>query len=106
MKHRNMWASIMIMCGLIILAGILFTIWFSIRSEKHEAHESITAESKEVEKLIIPCTEGSLEITDSNGVVLFEYEGDIVIENDGSNGYPIDIHVTIPSLEVENDLQE
>lgn len=43
------------------------------------------------------CTYGYLTVFDYAGVTHFQYGGEIIIENDGSNGEPINIQIYIPN---------
>ena len=57
----------------------------------------------EAEPLVIdiqePCTSGDLTIRDPQGNTYFQYTGAINIVNNGRNGEPIDISVTLPGTE-------
>lgn len=112
--RRNSWVDSIVRLGIIIiLIGIMISIYEFIEYCTQEAANQSVEEYKqcqEPEDLVInttqPCAEGYLTVFDHEGVTHFQYEGEIIIENDGSNGEPINIQIYIPNKGPSYQLEE
>ena len=95
-------------CLLIANAAVIVLNCYSHWNQKEAVKEY--KESQEAEDLVIdvpePCTEGYLTVSDYAGVTHFQYEGEIIIENDGLNGEPINIQIHIPNEDPAYQLEE
>lgn len=64
------------------------------------AKEKEVEQTEQTEPLVIetvqPMTEGVLTIVDGEGGLFYQYQGEIRIINDGKNGQPIEIFITLP----------
>ena len=64
------------------------------------AKEKEVEQTEQAEPLVIetvqPMTEGVLTIVDGEGGLFYQYQGEIRIINDGKNGQPIEIFITLP----------
>lgn len=112
--RRNSWVKSIVTFGIIIvLIGIMISIYGFIEYCTQKAANQAVEEYKqcqEPEDLVInttqPCAEGYLTVFDHAGVTHFQYEGEIIIENDGSNGEPINIQIYIPNENPSYQLEE
>ena len=103
MKHRKWYEPIMLVGIIIIVVGIFTTVLNNYLDHASEENQKKSVEeykqSQEAEDIVInipePCTEGYLTVFDSEGVTHSQYSGDILIENDGTNGRPIEIYVYV-----------
>lgn len=95
-------------CLLIVNAAVIVLNCYFHWNQKEAVKEY--KESQEAEALVIdvtePCTEGYLTVSDYAGVTHFQYEGEIIIENDGLNGEPINIQIHIPNEDPAYQLEE
>lgn len=106
MKKRNVLIPIVVVSAVIILVGILFSIWFGFRSDMKDKSIEDDNINQESEEVVTPCSTGYLTVFDYQGVTHFQYEGEIVIENDGSNGEPINIQIYIPPTDPAYDIED
>ena len=112
--RRNSWVESIVRLGIIIvLIVILISIYGFIEYCTQKASNQAVEEYKqcqEPEDLVInitqPCSEGYLTVFDYEGVTHFQYEGEIIIENDGSNGEPINIQIYIPNEDPSYKLED
>lgn len=110
--RRNSWVKFIVTFGIIIvLIGIMISIYGFIEYCTQKAADQAVEEykqSQEPKDLVTtqPCAEGYLTVFDYAGVTHFQYEGEIIIENDGSNGEPINIQIYIPNEAPSYKLEE
>jgi len=112
--RRHDWVKSTFTFGIIIvLIGIMISIYGFIEYCTQKAADQAVEEykqSQEPHDLVIstqqPCAEGYLTVFDYAGVTHFQYEGEIIIENDGSNGEPINIQIYIPNEAPSYKLEE
>lgn len=103
--RRNRWVNSIIVFGIfIILIGVMISIYGFIEYTSQKAADQAVEEykqSQEPEDIVIDtlksCPYGYLTVFDYAGVTHFQYEGEIIIENDGSNGEPINIQIYVPN---------
>lgn len=78
---------------------LMLLIWLRSRSQPPQTDEQVAAimqrERDEAEPLVIetpePATKGSIRVFDYDGCCIYAYYGEIVINNDGTDGKEIDI---------------
>lgn len=112
--RRHSWVKSTSTFGIIIvLIVIMISIYGFIEYCTQKAANQSVEEYKqcqEPEDLVInttqPYAEGYLTVFDYAGVTHFQYEGEIIIENDGSNGEPINIQIYIPNEDPSYKLEE
>lgn len=111
--RRHSWVKSVVTFGIIILLGIMIPIYGFIEYYTQKAADQAVEEykqSQEPQDFVIntqqPCAEGYLTVFDYAGVTHFQYEGEIIIENDGSNGEPINIQIYIPNEAPSYKLEE
>ena len=103
--RRNRWVNSIIVFGIfIILIGVMISIYGFIEYTFQKAADQAVEEykqSQEPEDIVIDtpksCPYGYLTVFDYAGGTHFQYEGEIIIENDGSNGEPINIQIYVPN---------
>lgn len=112
--RRNSWVKSIVTSGIIIvLIGIMISIYGFIEYCTQKAANQAVEEYKQCQEpkdLVTdttqPCAEGYLTVFDYVGVTHFQYEGEIIIENDGSNGEPINIQIYIPNEDPSYQLED
>ena len=112
--RRNSWVKSIVTFGIIIvLIGIMISIYGFLEYSTQKAADQAVEEykqSQEPQDLVIDTTqlgaEGYLTVFDYAGVTHFQYQGEVIIENDGSNGEPINIQIYIPNENPSYQLEE
>ena len=112
--RRHSWVKSIATFGIIIiLIGIMISIYGFLEYCTQKAADQAVEEykqSQERQDLVIntqqPCSDGYLTVFDYAGVTHFQYEGEVIIENDGSNGEPINIQIYIPNDNPSHQLEE
>ena len=107
MNRRNIIMPVFIASAVAFLVGICLNMYLEFDASS-EIYSDVKTddEDDEVEEIITPTSEGYLTVFDYQGVTHFQYEGEIVIENDGSNGEPINIQIYIPPTDPAYDLED
>lgn len=104
MDRRNIIMPVFIASAVAFVVGICLNMYLEFDAS---LRSTLNVESDdEVEEIITPTSEGYLTVFDYQGVTHFQYEGEIVIENDGSNGEPINIQIYIPPTDPAYDLED
>lgn len=101
--RRNKWVNSIATFGIvIILIGTMISIYGFIEYTSQKAADQAVEEykqSQQPEDIVINTPKSSpygyITVFDYSGVTHFQYEGEIVIENDGSNGEPINIQIYV-----------
>lgn len=87
----------------ISLIFVILMLEMVIQMYMIEKRKKKQSETPEAQELVIdtpkPCTYGNLTIVDEFGDISFQYTGDISIVNNGTNGEPIDIRVSLEEKE-------
>lgn len=104
MNRRNIIMPVFIASAVAFVVGICLNIYLEFDASSEVYSDVKTGD--EVEEIITPTSEGYLTVFDYQGVTHFQYEGEIVIENDGSNGEPINIQIYIPPTDPAYDLED
>lgn len=104
MNGRKIIIPIFIASAVVFVIGVCINMFLefddSLRSTFNvESHD-------ETEETTTPISEGYLTVFDYAGVTHFQYEGEIIIENDGSNGEPINIQIYVPNEDPTYQLEE
>lgn len=100
----SLWYKFIAFIGLVVIvAGVSLSVYMYLDYEADRAVEEGLEEyiSTQVPDDIVidvpePCTEGHLTVFSDEGITYFQYSGDILIENDGKNGQPIQISIYVP----------
>lgn len=86
---------------ILVLIAIVVTLFGCTTALAIDRDEKENVESDfEPEKVVIdipePSVKGCITVKNSDGAIVYQYEGEIDVVNDGSNGEDIDIRVNLP----------
>ena len=104
MRRRKIIIPVFIASAVVFVIGVCINMFLEFDDS---LRSTLNVESDdEAEETITPIPEGYLIVFDYAGVTHFQYEGEIIIENDGSNGEPINIQIYIPAEDPAYQLEE
>ena len=94
MNRRKIIIPVFIASAVIFVIGVCINMFLefddSLRSTFNVESDDIVIDVEE------PCSEGYLTVFSDEGITYFQYNGEILIENDGKNGQPIQISIYVP----------
>lgn len=94
MNRRKIIIPVFIASAVIFVIGVCINMFLEFDDS---LRSTFNVESDdETEETITPISEGYLTVFDYAGVTHFQYNGEILIENDGKNGQPIQISIYVP----------
>ena len=106
MNRKNFMIPIFIAAAIVFIIGVCLNIYLEFDNSLRSSVEQFDSDSEFVEEQSKQTSEGYLTVFDHAGVTHFQYEGEIIIENDGSNGQPINIQIYIPNEDPSYQLKE
>lgn len=94
MNRRKIIIPVFIASAVIFVIGVCINMFLEFDDS---LRSTFNVESDdETKEIITPISEGYLAVFSDEGITYFQYNGEILIENDGKNGQPIQISIYVP----------
>lgn len=102
MKKQFNLIPLFVASGVAAVIGICLNLYLQFKDDVTD----VTQNTEIQEEHNNPTSQGYLTVFDYQGVTHFQYEGEIIIENDGSNGEPINIQIYVPPSEPSYNMED